>query len=63
MIDPREYDEYIKSANKSSQVPKVHYNAFTGKRVRKGHLDITREDTFYIIGFLIIISIFMWWIL
>ena len=48
MIDPGEYDEYMKNANKSSQVPKVYYNAFSGKP--KGELDITWEDVFYIVA-------------
>lgn len=64
MIDPREYNEYIKNANKPSQAPKIYYDAFSGKRVRPGdEHTLTKEDVPWIIGCLIIVSIFTWWIL
>lgn len=39
---------FIKNAGKSSQVPLIHYDAFSGKP--KGELDITWEDVFYIVA-------------
>ena len=64
MIDPREYNKYMKKANKASQAPKVYYDAFSGKRAYPfDPLAITKEDVRYIIGSLIIVGVFMWWIL
>ena len=54
MIDPREYDDYMKNANKSSQVPTIEYDAFSGKP--KDELDITWEDVFYIVSSVMIIG-------
>ena len=54
MIDPREYNEYIKNAGKSRQVPLVHYDAFSGKP--KGELDLAMGNIYYIVGSTLAIS-------
>jgi len=72
MIDPREYNEYMKNAGKSSQVPLVHYDAISGKRVRPGDaLNVSRQYAFLFIagiaGIVFIYSItekvVSWWAL
>jgi len=55
---------FIANAGKSRQVPRINYDAFSGKRVRPGdEHTLTKEDVPWIIGSLIIISIFTWLIL